>query len=94
MSTSATPKYKDLLIQNLDPKKVEESKIQEQVDTAKLEVNHAALSCTKSINIANAQLKSAFSSSTFNVENIVALQRKVAALQEDLAAIKELEKLF
>lgn len=94
MSTSTTPKYKDLLIANLDPKKVEESKIQEQVDTAKLETNHAALSCTKSINITKGQLKAAFSSSTFNVENIVALQRKLKALEEDLAAIKELEKLF
>lgn len=94
MSTTTAPKYKDLLIQNLDPKKVEESKIQEQVDSAKLEVSHAALGCTKSINITNAQLKSAFSSPTFNVENIVALQRKLTALQDDLKAIKQLEQLF
>jgi hypothetical protein len=94
MSTSTTPKYKELLIANLDPKKVEESKIQEQVDTAKVEVSHAELTCKKELNRTNAQLKAAFCSSTFNVENIITLQRKVAALEEDLNAIKELEKLF
>lgn len=89
---NTTVKYVNLI--SKDEKQVNNEEIQNAVETARIETDHAYLSATKVLSDRKRMLSATLSSRIFNPQNVIIAQRKVKEAQEDVNDLLALKSMF
>lgn len=89
---NTTMKYVNLI--SKDEKQVNNEEIQNAVETARIETDHAYLSASKVLSDRKRSLNAAISSRSFNPQNVIIAQRKVKEAQQDVDDLMALKSMF